>query len=61
MIEVPGMFDDEASYPVHTVGSASVIHDTPVPDAVQRLHQVVREITGKDVAPPAKPRMGFLP
>lgn len=54
--------DDEYSYPLHTSGSISTL---PVVEgeneAVQLLHAAVKEVTGKDVKPVERPRMGFLP
>jgi hypothetical protein len=44
------------------LGSAHAVSDGPPPvdDVIARLHAVVKEVTGKDVEPPQKPRMGFL-
>ncbi|VTU34193.1 hypothetical protein [Variovorax sp. RA8] len=42
-------------------GSAHSVSSDPEPeDVVSKLHQVVKEITGKAVETPHKPRMGFL-
>jgi len=57
----PITLDDEYSYPLHNSGSVSTL---PVPqedDVIARLHQAVKDVTGKDVVQPEKPRMGFLP
>lgn len=57
----PITLDDEFSYPVHSTGTASVLPPQAEDDLIKRLHAVVKEITGKDVEVPEKPRMGFLP
>jgi hypothetical protein len=53
--------DDEYSYPLHTSGSISTLPAEAQDDTIERLHAVVKEITGKDVEQVQKPRMGFLP
>ena len=53
--------DDEYSYPLHTSGSISTLPVAPENEAVQRLHEIVKEVTGRDVEASVKPRMGFLP
>jgi hypothetical protein len=55
------LYDDEYSYPLHTTGTASTLPAEYEDDTIKRLHAVVKEITGKDVAVPEKRRMGFLP
>lgn len=58
----PITLDEEHSYPLHQtggIGTLTVIE--PVDDVVAKLHAVVKEVTGKAVEPPVKPRMGFLP
>ena len=58
----PIFLDDEFSYPVHQSGSISTLTVTePVDDVVAKLHALVKEVTGKPVEAPPKPRMGFLP
>ncbi|MBT2322539.1 hypothetical protein J7E62_09295 [Variovorax paradoxus] len=44
-------------------GSAHSVSDTrePLDDVVAKLHEVVKEVTGRAVEPPKKQRMGFLP
>lgn len=44
-------------------GSAHAVSSEPEEEdeTIRRLHEVVKEITGKAVEAPAKPRMGFLP
>ena len=55
-----GEVDAEYSYPVHMTGQASTIPGEPERTAIERLHDVVEEITGKPVDRPPK-RIGFLP
>lgn len=55
------VMDDEYSYPLHLTGFASTLPAEEEDDTISRLHDVVREITGRPVETPAKPRMGFLP
>lgn len=61
MNHMPPAASDYYSYPLHLTGYASPLGAVPDVDVVQRLHDVVREVTGKAVEQPAKPRMGFLP
>jgi len=53
--------DDEWSYSLHMQGSCSTLPQEQEDDTIARLHAVIKEITGKDVERPVKPRMGFLP
>lgn len=57
----PIVLEDEYSYPLHATGAASTLPPEPEDDTIARLHAAVKEVTGRDVEPPAKPRMGFLP
>jgi hypothetical protein len=58
----PITLDEEYSYPLHTVGTASGSYqEDQADDVVSRLHQVVKEVTGVEVERPQKPRIGFLP
>lgn len=43
-------------------GSAHAVSSEPEPsdEAIRLLHEAIKEVTGKAVEPPAKPRMGFL-
>ena len=52
---------DEYSYPLHMLGAASPLPPPDDDDPVARLHTIVKEVTGKPVAVPTKPRIGFLP
>jgi hypothetical protein len=53
--------DDEYSYVLHQMGTASTLGAEPEDETIKALHAVVAEVTGKPVEPPAKPRIGFLP
>ena len=55
------MIDEEYSYPLHMLGHASLLPPAAEDEAIQRLHEAVKEVTGKPVEPPQKPRIGFLP
>lgn len=58
----PITLDDEYSYPVHQTGGIGTLTVTePVEDVIAKLHAVIKEVTGKAVEQPSKPRMGFLP
>lgn len=57
----PKAEQDEFSYPLHMSGAASPLPAEQQDDTIARLHAVIKEITGKDVEKPIKPRMGFLP
>lgn len=57
----PITLDDEYGYVLHMQGSASTLPKEQEDDTIARLHAVIKEITGKDVDQPARPRMGFLP
>lgn len=52
---------DDWSYPLHSTGSASTLPPEPEDEVIAQLHAVVKEVTGREVEQPAKPRMGFLP
>lgn len=52
---------DDYHYPLHMLGTATTLPDAEqVDEIVRRLHEVVREVTGREVVRPAKPRMGFI-
>ena len=51
--------DDDYSYPLHMSGSVSTNYDIDDDSIVAALHQVVFEITGKEVIKPKKQPMGF--
>lgn len=56
--------DDDYSFPLFMLGSASTWTPDPETEAerrVRQLREVVQEVTGRTVEQPAKPRMGFLP
>lgn len=53
--------DGEYSYPLHQSGHASTLPPEPQCEAVRLLHEAIKEVTGRDVETPAKPRIGFLP
>lgn len=57
----PIRFDDEYAYPLHMTGCATTLPEEPQDDVIAQLHAVVKEVTGRDVEQPPKPRMGFLP
>jgi hypothetical protein len=57
----PITLDDEYSYPLHMTGQASALPPEQENEAVRQLHAAVKEVTGKDVEQPQKPRIGFLP
>ena len=42
------------------MGTATTLPVDHKPDPVEQLRAVVEEVTGKPVARPVKPRMGFL-
>lgn len=51
---------DEYSYPLHMMGYASTISEPePENEAIRLLHEAVKEVTGKAVEAPPKPRIGF--
>jgi hypothetical protein len=52
--------DDEYSYPLHMGGAVSTLPYDPPRDFGAELRAVVKEVTGKDVPEPEKPRIGFL-
>jgi hypothetical protein len=57
----PITLDEDYSYALHQTGGISTLTVTePVDDVVAKLHAVIKEVTGKAVEPPPKPRMGFL-
>lgn len=58
----PITLDEEYSYPLHLTGGIGTLTVTEVhSDVVAQLHAIVKEVTGKEVEQPVKPRMGFLP
>jgi hypothetical protein len=61
MTKQPTRANDEYSYPLHMTGTASGSYSEEADGVVKRLHEVVREVTGKGVEQPVKPRIGFLP
>lgn len=60
-MKTPSADQDDYSYPLHLQGSASTLPAPVEDDVIARLHAVVKEVTGKDVARTEKPKMGFLP
>ena len=53
--------NDEYSYPLHQSGYVSTLPvDKDENDVISRLHDVVREITGKPVEKPTPRRFGFI-
>lgn len=60
-MRLPITLDDEYSYPLHSTGSASTLPPEQEDDTIARLHAVVKEVTGREVEQPARPRIGFLP
>ena len=56
----PITLDNEYSYPLHTSGHVSTLPSEPDDPVIERLHEVVREVTGVAVEKQPKPRMGFL-
>lgn len=65
-MRTPAMNEDEYSYPLHMTGSLHFIESGPDQDEadrrIQELHQAIEDVTGtRPPAPPAKPRIGFLP
>ena len=59
-MQQPKLWSDEYSYPLHSQGSVSTLPGTDEDEVVKQLHQVVKEITGKDVEQLPKRRIGFL-
>lgn len=58
----PASDDEGYSYPLHMLGSASATgQQDEIDDIIKRLHDVVREVTGRPVETAPKPRIGFLP
>jgi hypothetical protein len=53
--------DESHSYPLHSTGSATTLPAEAENEAVLLLHEAVKEVTGRDVDAPVKPRIGFLP
>lgn len=53
--------DDEYSYTLHQSGSISTLPIDPPDDTIERLHAVIKEITGVEVPKAERPRIGFLP
>jgi len=53
--------NDEYSYPLHQSGYASTLPvDKDENNVIDRLHDVVREITGMPVEKPTPRRIGFI-
>jgi hypothetical protein len=52
---------DTDSYSLHMSGQASTLPAEEENETVRMLREVVKEITGRDVEQPMKPRIGFLP
>ena len=46
---------------VYMQGFAGTLPASPEDELIARLHEAVKDVTGKSVEPPTKPRMGFLP
>lgn len=61
MKRITGDEDAEYSYPLHLQGACSTLPAEEPDDTISQLHAVIKEITGKDVEPPARARIGFLP
>lgn len=55
-------FDEYYAGSMSNMGAAHSVSSDPDPEdeAVRLLHEAVKEVTGKPVDEPAKPRMGFL-
>lgn len=55
--------DDYSPGSIQAVGGAHHVTSEPDPvdEALQRLREAVKEVTGQDPAPPARQRIGFLP
>jgi hypothetical protein len=62
--EQPVVGDDMRSDPLEVfwigVGQASALHSAPDGDPVDEVRKVAEEVTGRVIARPEKPRMGFL-
>lgn len=57
----PITLDDQYTYPMHMTGQATTLPVEQEDDVINRLHEVVKEITGIEVVKAEKPRIGFLP
>ena len=57
----PITLDDEYSYTLHMMGTASTLPVESERDFGAELRAVLKEVTGQDVPEPSRPRMGFLP
>jgi hypothetical protein len=53
--------DESKSYAMHFTGTVSTLPAEDENEAVRLLRKVVKEVTGRDVDEPSKPRIGFLP
>lgn len=53
--------DDDVSYPMHGTGTATTLPIDAENDPAQRVREIAREVTGRDIPEPVKPRIGFLP
>ena len=55
--------DDYEPAGIMAVGGAHSVSQEPdlADEAIRLLHEAVRQVTGKQVVPPARPPMGFLP
>lgn len=52
--------DESASYPMHSIGTASTL-GREAGDPAAEVRRIAREVTGKDFPDPVKPHIGFLP
>lgn len=55
------MNDDDYCYPLHLQGSVSTLPAPAQDDVIARLHQAVKDVTGKDVEIPQPRSIGFMP
>lgn len=53
--------DDEYSYPLHMIGTATPLPIDAERDVIAELHAIVEEVTGKPLDRKPRPRIGFLP
>jgi hypothetical protein len=61
LLQLPRADDGSDSYSLHMSGQASTLPAEEENETVRMLREVVKEITGRDVEQPTKPRIGFLP
>ena len=53
--------DEDYGQALWMQGSASTLPVNTEESVIDQLHAVVKEVTGRDVEQPQKPRIGFLP